>query len=125
VIILLRWLERQGSPGEPGMAVVMSGNAAAFLVCSAGAFPVEGSTPGDWIIVGYLGAVQIGIAYVFLTRGMRGVPAMEASLLLLVEPALSPLWAWMAHGERPAAVALAGGALIIGATAARVLWRRQ
>jgi drug/metabolite transporter (DMT)-like permease len=125
VIMLLRWIERQGVAGEPGMAVVMSGNALAFLVCSAGAFPVEGATLRDWITVAYLGAVQIGVAYVFLTRGMRGVPAVEASLLLLVEPALSPLWAWMVHGEQPPAVALAGGALIIGATAARVLWRAR
>jgi drug/metabolite transporter (DMT)-like permease len=73
--------------------------------------------------VGYLGAVQIGVAYVFLTRGMRGMPAVEASLLLLVEPALSPVWAWMVHGERPAVAAVAGGVLIIGATAARVVRR--
>jgi len=35
--------------------------------------------------------------------------------LLLVEPALSPIWAWLVHGERPGRWSLAGGALILGA----------
>jgi DME family drug/metabolite transporter len=38
------------------------------------------------------------------------------ALLLLVEPALNPVWAWIVHGERPTFLALAGGALILGAT---------
>lgn len=30
-------------------------------------------------------------------------PALETSLLLLLEPVLNPIWAWLAHGERPGA----------------------
>ena len=59
----------------------------------------------------------IGIAYVFFTRGVRGVPALEASLLLLVEPVLNPIWAWLAHGERPTGWAVLGGVIILTATA--------
>ena len=44
---------------------------------------------------------------------------MEASTLLLLEPALNPFWAWLVHGERPGVWALAGGALILGATLAK------
>jgi drug/metabolite transporter (DMT)-like permease len=44
------------------------------------------------------------------------VPAFEASALLLLEPALNPVWTWLVHGERPSAWALSGGALILGAT---------
>ena len=44
---------------------------------------------------------QIGLAYGCLIEGLRGVPALEASLLLLLEPVLNPVWAWMVHGERP------------------------
>ena len=47
---------------------------------------------------------------------MRHVGALEASLLLFVEPALSPVWAWLVNGERPSPLALLGGAVIIGAT---------
>jgi drug/metabolite transporter (DMT)-like permease len=50
---------------------------------------------------------------------MRGVPAFEASLILLAEPVLNPLWAWILHDERPGALALLGAALILGAS----VWR--
>jgi drug/metabolite transporter (DMT)-like permease len=36
----------------------------------------------------------------------------------MIEPALNPLWAFLALGERPHALALAGGAVILGAVAA-------
>jgi drug/metabolite transporter (DMT)-like permease len=67
----------------------------------------------------YLGAAQIALAYVFMTRGIRNVTALEASLLLLLEPVLSPVWAWLVHGEEPGAAAMAGGVLVLAATA---LW---
>jgi drug/metabolite transporter (DMT)-like permease len=34
---------------------------------------------------------------------------------------LTPLWSWAAHGERPTGWALAGGAVILGATLVRTL----
>ena len=70
--------------------------------------------------------MQIALAYILLTAAVRHVPAFEVSLLLLVEPALNPVWAWLVQGETPSAVVLAGGALILGATAVKVWldWRR-
>jgi drug/metabolite transporter (DMT)-like permease len=35
---------------------------------------------------------------------------------------LSPLWAWLVHRETPGPMALVGGAVILGATAAKS-WR--
>ncbi|HEX4574711.1 MAG TPA: EamA family transporter, partial [Gemmatimonadales bacterium] len=61
----------------------------------------------------------LGLAYVFLARAIARVPAFEASLFLLVEPVLSPVWAWLVHGETPGPLALAGGAVILTATALR------
>ena len=48
------------------------------------------------------------------------VAAFEVSLLLLVEPALNPVWSWLFLGEKPGAVTIAGGVLILGATAVKV-----
>src|SRR2546427_546523 len=50
-------------------------------------------------------------------RDRARVPALEASLFLLVEPVLSPVWAWLAHGETPGPLAVVGGAVILMATA--------
>ena len=47
------------------------------------------------------------------------MPALEASLILLIEPVLNPVWAWMFQGERPGVWALVGGGVILGATTIR------
>lgn len=113
----LRWLSRGTS--DVGLATVAIGNLIAFVWGLPFALPVVSATPTDWVVMLYLGAIQIGLAYACLTRGLRRVPALEASLLLMVEPVLNPVWAWLVHGEKPSHWALLGGALIIGATAAQ------
>jgi drug/metabolite transporter (DMT)-like permease len=114
-IMGLRRLGREGSSAS-APAVVVAGNLLAFLVALPFAIPVHDARPVDWAIVSGLGVIQIGVAYIFLTRAMRYVPALEVSVLLLLEPALNPLWSWMVHGERPGPWSAAGGVLILGAT---------
>lgn len=120
VLAGMRWLERTEHGLRAGLSATVSGNAIAALACFPLALPVTGAAATDWLIVSYLGVFQIGLAYVVLTRGMRRVPALEASLVLLAEPALNPLWAWLALAERPSKLALLGGALILAAAAAAV-----
>lgn len=113
----LRWTGRAGSAdGGSAPAVVVLGNLIAFAVGLPFALPVVEARIVDWVIIAGLGVVQIGLAYVFLTLAMRHVPALEASVLLLLEPALNPLWAWMVHGERPGPWSVLGGITILAAT---------
>ena len=122
-LIGLRRLGRGGDANEAGstaLAGVVWGN---VLACALGlplALPVATATPTDLVAVGYLGLIQIGLAYLALVAGLRRVPAFEVSLLLLLEPVLNPVWAWLLHGERPAPGALAGGLVILGALALRL-----
>lgn len=67
----------------------------------------------------FLGVVQIGVAYVIFDYGIARVPALEASLLAMLEPVLNPLWVWLVLRERPSFWANLGGAVILGALAAR------
>ncbi len=53
------------------------------------------------------------------------MPAVEASLLLLLEPVANALIAWGVHGERPGALSLAGCLLIVAATGTRALLRED
>jgi drug/metabolite transporter (DMT)-like permease len=101
------------------MAAAVLGNGIAFAVCLPFALPVEGATLRDAGGIAYLGVVQVGVAYAFFTRGLRVLPAIEVSLLVLLEPVLNPLWTWLLTGEEPGALALAGGAVMIVALAAR------
>lgn len=126
-ILGLRWLgsqemrSRGGLRERPGAAAAIAGNLIAFLVCLPWALPVSGSGLGDWLPVVHLGVLQVGLAYVLLTRGLERVPALEASLLLLIEPTFSPIWAWLVHGEVPGSWPLVGGALVLVATVGKAL----
>ncbi len=110
----LRWLGR-GGDGSAAAAVVM-GNLMAFAIALPFSLPVT-ARPIDAGILVYLGVFQIGLAYPLLLAALRHMSALEASLLLFIEPVLSPVWAWLLHGERPGGWAIAGGALILAATA--------
>jgi drug/metabolite transporter (DMT)-like permease len=127
-VIGLRWLGRdrpnKASANEAAAAVV-AGNLIACLVTMAAALPILDATTRDWAAVTFLGIFQIALAYVFLVRGVARVGALEASLLILLEPVLSPVWAWIIHGERPSALALFGGAIIIVATAVYTAWSER
>lgn len=115
----MRWLAvRSRAHAEDPLTAVAAGCILASLVGAIFAFPVDGLGPWNWALIVYLGAFQIALAYLLVTSGIRHVSALQASLLLLVEPVLAPLWAWLALAEVPGPLALAGGAVVISATVA-------
>jgi drug/metabolite transporter (DMT)-like permease len=63
------------------------------------------------------GAVQLALPYVLFQLALRRVGPIEASLLILLEPVLNPIWVWLAVGERPDWATFAGGAAILTAMA--------
>lgn len=117
-IMGLRWMSSGGPGAGTPMAAVVMGNLLAFIVCAPFFGPLAVG-PRDWLAVGYLGVFQIGAAYALLTAAVPRLRALEVSLLVLVEPAVNPLWTWLVHGEDPGAWTVAGGALILGATTVR------
>ncbi len=121
----LRWAERHraGDAEVTAASATMWGNVFGFFGCLPLALPVAGATATDWALIVYLGVFQVGLAYVFLTRGLGRLTAVEVSLLLLLEPALSPFWAWLVHGETPGLLASLGGAVILAATTVRSVRR--
>ncbi len=125
-LIALRHLNRDGLTPRAGAGItaVVAGNALACFVALPWAVPLPHASGIAWMTILYLGVVQIGLAYVCLTTAMRRLPALEVSLLLLLEPALNPVWTWMVRGEAPGQWTVAGGAVIIGATAIRT-WRAR
>jgi DME family drug/metabolite transporter len=117
----LRWIS--AIPGATRTALI-SGNLIALLLCLPWSLPLDG-TALDWLLISYLGVFQISLSYFFLSRGLRHVRAFEASLLLLVEPALASIWAALVHGELPGPLSLAGCLVILGSTAAKAWSERE
>ncbi|HET7755541.1 MAG TPA: EamA family transporter [Anaeromyxobacteraceae bacterium] len=107
--------------GARGPAALVWGNAIGFVVT----VPLwsSGPAPGalDLALVAYLGVFQLGLAYLLFARGLVHTPAVEASLLALLEPVLNPIWALLFAGEVPGPWAVTGGAIILAATAWRTL----
>lgn len=121
-IVGLRWLGRETNAlarARTGAAVI-SGNLTAFAIAAPFCFPLEARAI-DLAVVGYLGVFQIGLAYVLMTGGVGRITALEASLLLLLEPVVSAVLAWTFLDERPGGWSLLGGALILGATVVSAL----
>jgi drug/metabolite transporter, DME family len=118
----LRYLERDGSRQGTALAAVVTGNLFACLIGLPFVWPLPQASVVDWATVVYLGVFQIGLAYVCLTRAVRRLPALEVSLLLLLEPVLNPVWAWLSQGEQPATWTIAGGVIIVAATAVKTVY---
>jgi drug/metabolite transporter (DMT)-like permease len=114
----LRWLARDDEPKSgTALAAVAAGNLVACLCGLVFVFPVGDTSLLDWSVVLWLGVFQVALAYLLVTRALRRISALQASLLLLLEPVLNPLWVWLALGESPGVTALIGGTVIILATA--------
>lgn len=122
-VIGFRWLGRDGAThGATSLTAAAMGNFLACAVTLPLALPLGSHSAGDWVTIGYLGIFQIGLAYYFVAKGVARLPALEVSVLLLVEPALNPIWTWLVQGEVPGTTTIVGGTLVLGATVARALW---
>lgn len=118
-VTALRGLSK--AEGASSLPVVSAGNLVAFAAALPFAWPVPSIGAMDLSVLLYLGVFQIGLAYFCMARGVKHVPAFEASVLILLEPAMNPVWTYLFHNERPGPLALAGGVIIMGATVAHTL----
>ena len=94
-----------------------------WLVLVSGSIPLPRGP--SWPFLLAFGVVQMGIPYVFFSRGLQTVRAPEAALISLLEPVLSPVWVWLRHGERPAYATLVGGLFLLAGVAVRYLPSRR
>lgn len=101
--------QKNGNPAES--------NLIAFLVTAAFGFPFvlkENWTVNSWLIIAFLGIFQIGVAFIFFTKGIKHIPALEANLIGMLEPVLNPIWVLLFYGERVGRFALVGGLVVLG-----------
>jgi drug/metabolite transporter (DMT)-like permease len=73
----------------------------------------ETQTVTNWLSIAYLGIFQIGLAFIFFTRGIKHIPALEANLIGTLEPILNPVWVFLLLGEKMGRSALLGGLVVL------------
>ena len=100
---------------------IILGNLLAFLVGLPWIVraPPLGAT--GWTALVVLGVVQLGVSYWLYARAIKHVTALEAVLVPVIEPILNPVWVLLALHERPTPLALAGGAIVLGAVTLRAV----
>ena len=109
--------EKDGDPAE----VVRLGS----LVSAAIGAPwvlLESWTLADAGVILYLGLFQISLAFILYAHAVRRIRAVESVLVLTLEPILNPVWVLLVLGEKPGAMAVAGGAVVVGAVLGRALF---
>ncbi|MGJ7525132.1 DMT family transporter [Variovorax sp. GB1P17] len=91
-----------------------------FAIASAaaipGAFLISGpfsTTPAGWAIVGYLGLVSTGVAYLLFSHALRHISGASGVTLALAEPVTAFVLAILVVHERPAPSAFAGLAMVL------------
>ena len=87
-------------------------------------FVITGVTadPIAWGSAVFLGVVQVGVAYIFFSNGIKRTSALLACLITALEPVLNPVWVALATGENPGLYAIIGGVIIVLAVVCYNVW---
>ena len=116
LILVLEKIDRAAGPGGANpFAIVLFNNAgaAALLLPLCLAQGVLGAAAWKVGLVCATGVVQLAIPYVLFQLALRRVRPVDASLLILLEPVLNPVWVALATNERPDRFTIAGGLAIL------------
>jgi drug/metabolite transporter (DMT)-like permease len=86
-----------------------------------------GMTPRAWALMVLMGLVQFTLPYALFSAALQHIEAHRASLILLLETILNPIWTYLAVGEVPPPATLLGGPLILAGVAGWLIltWRRE
>jgi len=113
LIVMLDKIDRDAAGANP-LAIVFFNNlgTAVLLIPLVIALDRFHLAPRQVGLIAFCGIVQHALPYVLFQFGLRRVTPVEASLLILLEPILSPTWVAIFIGERPSVWDVAGGAAI-------------
>lgn len=99
------------------IAALALGGALSVLATFPLAYPFAASGK-DLALFAALGVFQLGVpGILYVVVAVPRLAAAEVGLLSLLEVIFGPLWVWLSRGEAPSPLALAGGAIVIGALA--------
>ncbi len=116
LMVMLEKVDRDARGANP-LLIVFINNAgtAALLLPAAILLDRFHLTPTQWGLIIFCGIIQHAIPYLLFQLGLRRVRPVEASLLILLEPLLSPTWVAIFIGELPSKWDYVGGIAIFSA----------
>ncbi len=97
------------------------------LVCCMTLLPVVRSqlaVSSDQILaLATMGVVQLGTPYFLFSKGLQKISLQDASLIVLIEPVLNPIWVAVTVGEVPSPATVIGGGVILLSLVFRYAWQ--
>ncbi|MDI6916098.1 MAG: DMT family transporter [Desulfitobacteriaceae bacterium] len=107
-------MQKDGSPWES----VFLGNILTAVIGLPFLFQSWPNASG-WLSLSILGTVQLGLSYILFSRAIKHATALEAILILVLEPILNPVWVFLFLGEAPGPWAFVGGGIVLVAITLR------
>ncbi len=86
---------------------------ASFLIFLPWYFKETDIAPVNFLLVFILGVIQMGLAYVFLAKGLNSVTPVTAALTSTIEPILNPVWVALFYREIISPIAAVGAVIVI------------
>jgi drug/metabolite transporter (DMT)-like permease len=80
-------------------------------------------TKSDLALLFAFGALSFGLGLTLFATGAPFVPSVITALIGTLESVLGPLWVWLIHSEIPSIRTAIGGAIVVLALTAHLLWQ--
>ncbi|MGS2744553.1 DMT family transporter [Halomonas sp. LS-001] len=103
-----------------GLIVALVAFVSASLGAGLSAVPVMSAV---WLVL--LCLVLLPLGFTLIQRGPLYLPAADVGLLMLSEVVVGSVWVWVVLSERPAPVALVGGAIVLGTLLTKGVMERR
>ncbi len=107
--------QKDGAP----LPSVTLGHAITAAVCLPFLFYENMPTLSGWLGLLYLGVPQQGLSLALYAWCIKRLSALEAILIMTLEPICNPVWVALGYGELPGPWAMAGGLIVVAAVTLR------
>lgn len=113
---------RQQKNNDPIVCVFM-GNMLTAIVGLPFLVQVPFTFEIDWMLV-LLNGIFIALSYALYAYASKGLSALEAVLIPILDPILTPIWVLLLIGEKPGVSAIIGSAIILASITMNVCSKR-
>lgn len=107
------------------MSGILLGNIWVVLITLPFFIKSPEATGTEHLMLAFLGLIQIGLGFLLFAYGQRRIPAVESSLIAMIEPIFNPVWVLIWYGEEPSFWSIIGGVIILATLAARMVFLKR
>jgi drug/metabolite transporter (DMT)-like permease len=78
-------------------------------------------SPTTWAVLIIMAVLQLGLPYILYSIAIKSVTALEAMLISVLDPLVSPIWVFLMIGEIPGKWSIIGGLIVLSAVTFRCI----